>query len=164
MKTCKTRFSNLRTLSRRAVSGRTDPTTIVIKTTSSPRKCAIQRPSTQSYSTSAVVRTHYPRRSRNTRTLGHISALVVVTKTSRLETTKTGFDRSREKHVGYTLRGQTIYKSLGFNASYMYINTTLRRSSTIITGRSGRPWLTGCLSRYDRHSIIGKDLQTFSSI
>ena len=143
--------------------GRTDSTTIAIGTTSDLRKCATWHTSIQSCSTNAIARIYYLRHSKNTSITGPISALVVVIRTSRLETTKTGFDRSRERHVGCTLRGQTTRKSLGFNASRTYTSTTLRKSSTITTGRSGRPWLTGCLSRCDRHSITGKDPQTFSS-
>ncbi len=59
--------------------------------------------------------------------------MVVVIRISRLETIKTGFNRSREKRVGCTLREQTTRKFFSFNASRTYTSTTLKRSSTITT-------------------------------
>ncbi len=111
----------------------------MIRTTSDPRKYVTRCTSTWSCGTNVVARIYYLRHGKNTGVLGPILVLVVVTRISRLETIKTGFDRSRERRVGCILREQTIRRSFGFNASYTYVSTTLRRSSTITIGRSGRP-------------------------
>ncbi len=142
----RTRFSNLKTLLKEVALSRTNSTTIVIRTTSNLRKYAIQYISIQSYSINAIARIYYLRYSKSTSVLGLILALVIVIRISRLEIIRTSFDKSRERYVRYTLRGQTTRKSFGFNALYTYISTTLRRSLTIIISQLERLQLIGYLS------------------